>query len=187
VPTGTDSGRGHDPVVVRRLTSPKDPALVAARAAGLQVAEGRFTLEKYWHEVKPENLYEVIELSPNLFLTAGITEVLKLATGAAATAFNSTNARLCVGDSSTAASAGQTDLQAATNKFRQLVDGTPTVVGNTATFVATFAAANANFAWNEVGVANASSGGAMWSRTVQALGTKASPAVWVLSWALSIS
>src|SRR5689334_23940106 len=61
-------------------------------------------------------LFPYTTLFRSLFLTAGITEVLKLATGAAATAFNATNARLCVGDSTTAASAGQTDLQAATNK-----------------------------------------------------------------------
>lgn len=187
MPTGTDAGRGHDPVVVRRLTSPKDDALIAARAAGLQVVEGRYTLRKYWHEAKPENLYEVIELAPNLFLTAGITEVLKLAVAGSATAYSSSNARLCVGDSNTAAAAGQTDLQAATNKFRQLVDGAPSVVGNTVTFVATFAAANANFAWQEVGVANHATAGAMWSRTVSSLGTKVNPAVWVLTWALSIS
>lgn len=187
MPTGIDHGRGHDPVIVRRLTSPKDDAILRAREAGLVVAEGRYKLEKYWGDVAPENLYEVIELAPNLFLTAGISEVLKLAVGGTATAFNATNARLCVGDSSTDAAAGQTDLQAATNKFRQLVDDAPSVVNNTVTFVATFAAANANFAWNEVGVANHASAGQMWSRTVQALGTKASPAVWVLTWALSIS
>lgn len=187
MPTGTDAARGGEPVVVRRLTSPKDDAIIAARAAGLQVVEGRYTLRKYRREVTPEDLYEVIELAPNVFLTAGITEVLKLATGAAATAFSAANARLCVGDSNTAATAGQTDLQAVTNKFRQLVDGTPVVTGNTVTFAATFTAANANFAWQEVGVANTSVAGPMWSRTVSALGTKASPAVWVLSWSLSIT
>lgn len=186
MPTGIDHGRGHDPVIVRRLTSDKDDAIQRARAAGLVVAEGRYKLEKYWESVSPENLYEVIELAPNLFLTAGISEVLKLAVGGSATAYNATNARLCVGDSSTAAAAGQTDLLGS-NKFRQLVDGAPSVVNNTVTFVATFAAANANFAWNEVGVANHASAGQMWSRTVQALGTKANPAVWVLTWALSIS
>lgn len=185
MPTGTDIGYGGEPVVVRRLTSPKDDAILAARAAGLAVAEGRYKLEKYWHEVRPENLYEVIELAPNLFLTAGITEVLKLATGAAATAYSSSNARLVVGSSSAAASAGQTALT--TELGRQLVDGAPVVTGNTVTFVATFGSASSNGAWNEVGVSNAGSGGAMWSRTVQTLGTKASPAVWVLSWSLSIS
>lgn len=187
MPSGFDDGFGHEPAVTRRLTSPKDPALVAARAAGLTVLEGRYTVRKYWGDVTEGRLYEVIETAPNLFLTAGITEVLKLAAGQTATAFNGTNARLCVGDSTTAPAAGQTDLQASTNKARQLVDAAPAIVGNAITFVATFGTGAANFAWQEVGVANAASGGPMWSRTVINLGTKTSSASWVLNWTLSIS
>lgn len=188
MPTGIDFGRGSEPTGFRfvQLTSEKDSEIERARAAGLTVCEGRYTVEKYWGEKHPDNLYEVVQTAPNLFLTAGISEVLKLAVGASATPFNATNARLCVGDGNTSASAGQTDLQG-TNKFRQLVDAAPTVNNNTVTFVATFAAANANFAWREVGVANHASTGQMWSRTVQDLGTKVNPAVWVLTWSLSIS
>lgn len=186
MPAGFDSGRGSEPVVVRRITSPKDPALEAARAAGLQVLEGRYSVYKYWGQVSDNNLYEIVETAPNAFLTAGITEVLKLAAGQAATAFG-TGARLCVGDSATATTAGMTDLQASTNKFRQVVDAAPVVSTNSITFVATFGTSSANYVWAEVGVANASSGGAMWSRTVQALGTKSSAASWVLNWTLSIS
>lgn len=186
MPAGFDSGRGSEPVVVRRITSPKDPALIAARAAGLQVMEGRYSVRKYWGEVADNNLYEIIETAPNAFLTAGITEVLKLAAGQAATAFG-TGARLCVGDSSTATTAGMTDLQASSNKFRQVVDGAPVVSTNSITFVATFGTSSANYVWAEVGVANASVAGAMWSRTVQALGTKSSAASWVLNWTLSMT
>ena len=186
MPIGVDHGRGHEPVVIRRLTSEKDDAIRRAREAGLVVAEGRYKVEKYWGEKHPSNLYEVIELAPNLFLTAGISEILKLAVGGSATAFNASNARLCVGDGNTGESAGQTDLQG-TNKYRQLVDAAPVVNNNTVTFQATFEAANANFAWREVGVANAAVGGVMWSRKVTDLGTKANPAVWVLTWSLSIS
>lgn len=193
MPAGKDIGHGLDTpsgLVAYRIAGSKDPALAAARAAGLQVLEGRYRVEKYrGSTTDPTALYEVVETPPNLFLTAGITEVLKLATGAAATAFSASNARLCVGDSTTTAAAGQTDLQAASNKFRQIVDSAPVVSGNTVTFVATFAQGVANFAWAEVGVANASSGGAMWSRTVPVgtLGTKSSAATWVLNWSLSIS
>jgi hypothetical protein len=188
VPAGIDYARGAEPTVVRRrLVTPKDDAILAARAAGAQVLEGRYAVRKYRGEVAEGNLYEVVETAPNLFLTAGITEVLKLATGATATAFSSSNARLAVGDSSTSASAGQTDLQASSNKLRKIVDGTPSVSTNSVTFTATFGTGDANFAWNEVGVVNASSSGAMWSRTVASLGTKTSAASWVLSWTLSIS
>jgi hypothetical protein len=186
VPAGFDSGRGSEPVVVRRITSPKDPALIAARAAGLQVMEGRYSVRKYWGEVADNNLYEIIETAPNAFLTAGITEVLKLAAGQTATAFGTGNARLCVGDSATATTAGMTDLQGS-NKFRQVVDSAPVVSTNSITFVATFGTSSANYVWAEVGVANASAAGAMWSRTVQALGTKSSAASWVLNWTLSMT
>jgi hypothetical protein len=174
--------------VLRRIVGPKDEALAEARAKGLQVLEGRYVVEKYRGEVAPGNLYEVVETAPNLFLTAGITEVLKLAVGGTATAFNATNARLCVGDGTAAAAAGQTDLQG-TNKFRQLIDSAPVVSTNQVTFIATFASGSANFAggWQEVGVANAASAGAMWSRTVVNLGVKAAGTVWVLNWTLSIS
>lgn len=192
MPAGVDLGRGGEPVVVRRLTSPKDLALVAAKESGVQVLEGRYTVRKYRGEQQPgaadpADLYEVVETAPNLFLTAGINTVLLLAAGQAATAFSTSNARLCVGDSTTAAAAGQTDLQASTNKTRQIVDSAPTVTNNQITFVATFGTGSANYAWQEVGVANASSGGQMWSRTVQSLGTKTSAASWVLNWTLSIS
>lgn len=188
VPAGIDHARGAEPTIVRRrLVTPKDQAILDARSAGAQVLEGRYAVRKYMGDVADANLYEVVETAPNLFLTAGITEVLKLATGATATAFSSSNARLCVGDSSTSAAAGQTDLQASTNKLRKLVDGTPSVSTNSVTFTATFGTGDANFAWHEVGVANAASSGAMWSRTVADLGTKSSAASWVLTWTLSIS
>lgn len=187
MPAGIDVGHGHEPVV-RRLIGPKDEVLARARESGLVVLEGRYSVQKFRGDsVDPADLYEVLELAPNLFLTAGITALLKLAAGQAATAFSAANARLAVGDSTTAAAAGQTDLQAATNKVRQVVDSAPVVSGNQISFAATFGTALANFTWNEVGVVNAASGGDMWSRTVQALGTKTSAATWILNWTLSIS
>lgn len=183
---GTDVGVGAEPVI-RRVLSGKDPALERARAEGLQVLEGRYTVSKYLGDGSdPAQLFEVVESAPNLFLTAGINQVLLLACGQSATAFSAANARLCVGDGTTAAAAGQTDLTG-TNKFRQTVDSAPVISNNQVTFTATFGQANANFAWAEVGVANAASGGQLWSRTVQNLGTKASSATWVLQWTLAIN
>lgn len=188
MPAGIDRASGDEPSVFhRRLVSPKDDALQAARAAGLQVLEGRAMVRKYHGEVAPGNLYEVVESAPNLFLTSGINLLLTLGVGGGGTPWNAANARLCVGDSTTAAAAGQTDLQAATNKYRQVVDGAPAVSSNQVTFVATFPQGVANFAWREVAVANAASGGTCWNRTVTDLGTKSSAASWVLSWTLSIN
>jgi hypothetical protein len=193
VPAGTDLGRGgeHGPVV-RRLVSPKDDALLAARAAGLQVLEGRYSVEKYRAsgDVVEATPYEIVECAPNVFLTSGITTILGLIAGTLTAHFDAGNARLCVGDSATAAAAGQTDLLG-TNKPRKVVSGAPVISGNQITFSAQFGTSEANFPWLEVGVANAASGaGSMWSRsafTSPGLGTKVSTAVWVLNWTLSIS
>lgn len=96
-----------------------------------------------------------------------------LAVGAGGTAFNNANAYIGVGDSTTAFAATQTDLQAATNKFRKAMDATyPQVAGNVITFRSTFQPADANFAWQEWGIFNASTAGTMMVRKVEANGTK---------------
>lgn len=190
MPIGHDIGRGAEPgmVTVRRLTSPKDDALVAAREAGLQVAEGRFSVHKYDRELAPENLYEIVELAPNLFLTAGVTILWNLIAGVSGTHADATNARLCVGDSSAAGSgAAQVDL-VGTN-LRKVVSGAPVISTNQITFSSSFSTSEANFAWLEVGVANAASGQLVSRTTINTpgLGTKVNTAVWVLNWTLSIS
>ena len=99
------------------------------------------------------------------------------------TFYDAANARLGVGDSTTAYAASQTDLQAVTNKFRKLVSGAPGRSANVLTFIATFATGEANFAWNEIGVFNtATANQGMLSRVVQSLGTKASG-----DWSLTLS
>lgn len=110
--------------------------------------------------------------------TAGVTYAAQAAFGTNPTPFNATNARIGVGDSSTAFAAAQTDLQAGANKFRKIVDSAPSGASNVLTLVATFATGDANFAWNEWGVFNAASGGTMLSRKVEALGTKPSSQTW---------
>ena len=108
--------------------------------------------------------------------------------GGTYTAFNNANAYLGVGDSTTAYAAAQTDLQAATNKHREAMDATyPSRAANVITFVSTFETADANFAWEEWGVFNASSGGQMLSRKVESLGTKTSAATWELTVTLTIT
>jgi hypothetical protein len=190
---GIDLARGGEPgnPVVRRIVSPKDAALEDARAAGLlQIVEGRYSVHKYDGEVSPDRLYEIVECPPNLFLTAGITKLWNLIAGVSATHLDATNTRLAVGDSSTAAAAGQTDLLG-TNKFRKLVTGAPVISNNQITFSSQFETGEANFAWLEVGVADSGTAGAqLISRTAitsPGLGTKVNTAVWVLNWTLSIS
>lgn len=191
---GTDHGYGVEPgaPVVRRITSLKDAALEAATAAGLQVLTGRYSVHKYDREVAPENLYEIVECSPNLFLTAGVTRLWQLVTGVSAAHMDAAATWLAVGDSPTAPTATDANLLG-TNRFRKLVTGAPVISGKQITYSAEYTTGEANFEWLEVGVA--------WSATVSAdntlvsryaaaspgLGTKVNTAVWVLNWTLTIN
>lgn len=105
--------------------------------------------------------------------------------------YGNVNARIGVGDSSTAAAATQTGIQAATNKFFQGVDATFPTTGTSqqATWQSTFGTTVANFVWNELSVdANfvASGSSATFgsntalNRLVNTnMGTKGSAASWV--------
>lgn len=110
---------------------------------------------------------------------AGRNHLVQAGIGAAVTPFNNANSYIGVGDSSTAFAAGQTDLSAASNKLRKAMDATyPSGGSNVITFRSTFATGDANFAWNEWAVFNASSAGTMLNRKVESLGTKTSTQTW---------
>lgn len=107
--------------------------------------------------------------------------VAALVSGTISPAFNNANASIGVGDSATAYANTQTDLQAATNKYRKGMDATyPTVATNVLTFRATFTTGEANYAWNEWGVFNTTSqsGGTILNRKQEALGTKPGTQSW---------
>lgn len=132
--------------------------------------------------------YEVLEFDGNLLVTVGATAMWEGLEGALTTAFNNANARLGVGDSTTAEAVGQTDLQAATNKLRKAMNATyPTRSANQTTFQSDFGSTEANFTWNEVGTFNAASGGTMLNRKVQALGTKSSGSTWTLTETITLT
>jgi hypothetical protein len=149
----------------------------------------RWKVEKYRADVSHETpADEVIEGEGNLLMTNGANALWTALTGGAITAFSNANANLGVGDSSTAENAAQTDLQASSNKLRKGMNATyPQISGNQVTFQATFGSSDANFAWSEWGIFNASSSGTMLNRKVQALGTKSSGAVWVLTVSITLS
>lgn len=108
--------------------------------------------------------------------------------GTALTAYTNANSYIGVGDSTTAFSAAHTDLQAATNKLRKAMDATyPTRATNVLTFRSTFATTDANFAWQEWAVFNASSAGTMLNRKVESLGTKTSSQTWQFTVTLTIT
>lgn len=110
--------------------------------------------------------------------------------GLANTYFNNANAAIGVGDSSAAAAAGQTDLQAATNKLRKGMQATyPSVAGNVISAQAQFLSAEANFVWAEIGFFNSATAGAgtMLSRLVSAMGTKAAGSTWTISYSITLA
>lgn len=97
-----------------------------------------------------------------------------------ATPFDNGNAWLGVGDSDTALSAEQTDLQG-TNKIRKPMDiGYPQVTDNAVTFQATFDVGEAEWEWKEWAVFNAETGGTMLCRVVENNSTKIAQQTWVL-------
>lgn len=104
------------------------------------------------------------------------------------TFLNNANAYLGVGDSTTAFSAAHTDLQAATNKTRKAMDATyPQRSSNVLTFRSTFGTSDANYAWQEWAVFNASSSGTMFSRKVESLGTKTNTQTWILTATITVA
>lgn len=140
--------------------------------------------------------YDVVEVDGNLLMYGGASALWhRLTGGTSVTAFDNANAHLGVGDSATAAAPEQTDLQATTNKLRkamdatypQHTDGTGSSTNATVTFRSTFGTSDANFAWNEWGIFNASSSGRMLNRKVQTLGTKTAGSVWQLTVTLSLA
>lgn len=138
--------------------------------------------------------YEVIEREGNLLTYGGASILWEALIGAAPTYFSNANAYIGVGDSTTAAAATQTDLQAATNKLRkamdatypQHTDGTGASTNAQIVFKSSFASGDANFAWQEWGIFNASTSGRMLNRKVESLGTKTT-GTWTMTVTLTLS
>lgn len=144
---------------------------------------------------------EVVEGEGNILVYRGISNLWQgLIGGLTATVdqvntyYDNTNAHIGVGDSTTAAAATQTDLQAGANKLRKAMDATypthtagATSASNKITFRATFATGDANFAWEEFGVFNSDTAAGMLNRKVQGLGTKVSTATWTFTVEITLS
>lgn len=119
---------------------------------------------------------------------SGRNHMVQATIGSAVTAFNNANSYLGVGDSTTAHAVGQTDLQAASNKMRKAMDATyPQGAANVITFRTTFATGDANWAWQEWGTFNASTGGTMLNRKVESLGTKTNTQTWQFTTTLTFT
>ena len=94
------------------------------------------------------------EAAYNLMVNGGITAMLNLLCGIAATNYSATNARICIGDGNGSVptpTAADATLTANTNRYNKQVSSV-SVSGQTATWVATFGPTVANFTWNEWGI-----------------------------------
>lgn len=159
-----------------------------------------FKVEKYDEDIAPFEAegreaefhalfqpHEVIEREGNLLLNEGIDLIWDLVTGAGGTAYNNANARIGVGDSTAAAAATQTDLQAAVNKLYKGQEATfPTSTVQQVTFKSSFGGTEANFAWNEWSVDNGALAGINLNRKVEALGTKVG-GTWTLTVTITLA
>lgn len=146
--------------------------------------KGHLLVEKYDKDGKFVGSAE----AHNLWLVTGCDEVFGLITGLSANHFDNTNARIGIGDSTTAAADSQTDLVAATNKTYKAMDATyPTAPSaKSCVWRATFGASDANYDWEEFVLKHNGSGICI-NRGVQSLGTKANGAVWVATLTLSLA
>lgn len=144
-----------------------------------------FTVEKY-RDGQSEP-YETLTVLENSALNAGLSLLLDLLIGAGGTSYANSNARICVGNGTTAVTKTQTDLQGA-SKLRKAMDATyPQRSAQTLTFRSTFATTDANFHWQEWGIANSSSGATMLNRKLADLGTKTSADTWVATATITVS
>jgi len=139
----------------------------------------------------PEAFIDAEEFEANVALNEGLQGIIKLICGLASppTAWDNSNARLGVGDSSTAESASQTGLQAASNKtFKAMDSGYPARTDQTAEWRATFGSSDANYAWEEYTVVNATDdAGVNLNRKTASKGTKSSGETWTLSLQITFS
>ena len=113
-------------------------------------------------------------------LTAAGVKFLAQAITGQGTFFDSNNAYLGVGSGTTAFDANQTNLTGGNARRKLLDEGYPIVSPPSVTFRATFEQIDANFAWNEWGIFNASTGGVMLNRVVESNVTKQDNQIWTL-------
>jgi hypothetical protein len=104
------------------------------------------------------------------------------------TKWDNANARLGVGNGNAAESATQTGLQGGSKTFKAMDSGYPQRAGQTAEWRASFGSGDANYAWEEFTVVNASDdAGKNLNRKASSKGTKTSGETWTLSLQVTFS
>jgi hypothetical protein len=145
-------------------------------------------------DFKAGKVMEEVAFEGNIMLNEGINELWTLVCSGSGTKFDNGNAYLGVGDDSTAEGATQTGLNpsgaSGLSQLYKAMDVSYPTYGTLqkATWRATFAAGDANFAWQEFTVANGSSGASKnLNRKVSNQGTKTAGQVWELTLQITLS
>jgi len=166
-----------------RLAKFRDPTgkIAAHLRAGMKVKDAI--------EAFAEAFVGVENWERNVALNEGLGELIDVLCGLGSpTKWDNANARLGVGDSSTATSPTQTGLQGANKAFKVMDDTYPKRADQTAEWRATFGSEEGNFAWEEYTVVNASDdAGKNLNRCIIGKGTKASGESWTLSLKVTFS
>ncbi len=140
------------------------------------------------HRLEP---YDVSIVPGNIALDTGKADMLGVLIGTVTNLYNNTNARIGVGDSSTAEASTQTDLVATSNKAYAAMVATYPKLSTTAStndtveFKAEFGSAVANYDWREFVMKNNASGVCL-NRKVSSQGTKASGQIWTVTCKLQL-
>lgn len=140
--------------------------------------------------------FETRENPGNILVTAGIGRIATLLTAGTGNLISTTTARVGAGNGVTAEAIGNTDLAASAGSAnRWFQTCTVTIPSNVLTFVAVFASADGNFAWNEwgidIGTATVTSSNTvnavLLNRKVVSNGTKVAGQVWTATATVTFS
>lgn len=134
---------------------------------------------------------ELIRTDPNMVVDGGLDLAAKLLIGdASAVHLDNANAYIGVGDGTQAESSSDTGLKGTSKLFKGMKVGFPTFTSvGKLTFEADFGATEANFDWEEVGLAtgnNPPTTGTLFSRKVQSFGNHAG-GTWTVRAILTLS
>lgn len=150
-----------------------------------------WTITRYEDDeaVARDEWYSKSTIDGNLALNEGLTALQNLLIGDAEDAFSNGNAYIGVGDDNTAAAAGQTGLQAASNKtYVAQEGGYPSISNQTTTWRSSFGAGVGTWDWNEFTVSSGNSDAAdNLNRVVSAQGSKGAGNTWVVDIAITFS
>ena len=162
-----------------------------------------YDYERFFAENEP---YEVLEHEINLITNVGAQALWRIFVGLGtssppsasnrASFFSSTNAYIGVGDGTSQASQNDTNLTGTNKYFKAMDSGYPQAPSfdpqgsRQVIFLSTFGTNEANFAWNEVGLANANLNtntyGILFNRANVSWGTKTSNDTWSVSLVLRV-